>query len=438
MNLRRWPDLRGGQTALAPAISLARRLHGRWRSSLQLRVVATTLVVSAVVVSLLGFFLMQQIAADLLQHAEASAYTQASDGLAFAQVQPWINTQPSLATDFPMTTLVKDLHSTGPGATTDYGVALTLAQNLNRYWYGADKNLKVPLPRDLAQRAGQTRLIFATLRYPTPASPPTTGLLYGAPLGYYKLYYFFPLTQLQSELSLILRTMILVGLALVFLLAGIAWLVTRWVVVPVTRAVRGAQSLARGNLDERLPVHGEDELAALSASFNEMAASLQDKMRELEELSQVQRQFVSDVSHELRTPLTTIRMAADLLFEARQELDSAAARSAELLQSQLERFEALLTDLLEISRYDANVATLDAEVADMGDLVRNSAEVAQQLAERRGARIVFRLPEFAGQRGRARRGRRCRGHLRRRQGRGGGGGAGLRRRACAGRGAPGV
>jgi two-component system, OmpR family, sensor histidine kinase MtrB len=385
-------NLRGGHIVLAPAIPLARRLLARWRSSLQLRVVATTLVVSVVVVSLLGFFLMQQIAADLLQHAEASAYTQASTGLAFAEAQPWISTQPSLATLTPMTTLVNDLHSTGPGVTTDYGVALTPAQNLNWYWYGADVNLKVPLPRDLAQRAGPHRVIFATLRYPKPASPPTTGLLYGVPLGYYKLYYFFPLTQLQSELSLILRTMILVGLALVFLLAGIAWLVTRWVVVPVARAVRGAQSLARGNLDERLAVHGEDELAALSASFNEMAASLQDKMRELEELSQVQRQFVSDVSHELRTPLTTIRMAADLLFEARQELDSAAARSAELLQSQLERFEELLTDLLEISRYDANVATLDAEVADMGDLVRNSAEVAQQLAERRGARIVFRLP----------------------------------------------
>ena len=92
-----------------------------------------------------------------------------------------------------------------------------------------------------------------------------------------------------------------------------------------------------------------------------MAASLQDKMRELEELSQVQRQFVSDVSHELRTPLTTIRMAADLLYEAREQLESAASRSAELLQSQLGRFESLLSDLLEISRYDANAATLDAE-----------------------------------------------------------------------------
>jgi two-component system, OmpR family, sensor histidine kinase MtrB len=68
------------------------------------------------------------------------------------------------------------------------------------------------------------------------------------------------------------------------------------------------------------------------------------------------------------------------------------SRSAELLQSQLERFESLLTDLLEISRYDANVAVLDAEPVDICDLARQSADVAQQLAERRGAKIEFRLP----------------------------------------------
>jgi two-component system sensor histidine kinase MtrB len=115
-------------------------------------------------------------------------------------------------------------------------------------------------------------------------------------------------------------------------------------------------------------------------------------MEELEDLSQVQRQFVSDVSHELRTPLTTIRIASDVLFASRDEMGPAAGRSAELLQSQLERFESLLTDLLEISRYDANAATLDAEPVDVCTLILQSADVAQQLAERRGSKIEFRLP----------------------------------------------
>ena len=98
------------------------------------------------------------------------------------------------------------------------------------------------------------------------------------------------------------------------------------------------------------------------------------------------------MSHELRTPLTTIKIAADVIFASRGDLDPAAGRSAELLLSQLERFESLLADLLEISRHDANVATLDPEPVDVCDVVRNAADVAQQLAERRGAKIGFRLP----------------------------------------------
>ena len=234
---------------------------------------------------------------------------------------------------------------------------------------------------------------FTSMSYPSAANSPVAGLVYGVPVGdYYQLYYFFPLTQVQQTLAQIQRTFLLAGIVLVFLFAAIAALVTRWVVTPVRRAARGAQRLSTGNLDERMPVRGVDELAALATSFNEMAASLQEKMTALQDLSQVQRQFVSDVSHELRTPLTTIKMAAEVLFENRGQLDGPVARSAEVLQSQLDRFESLLTDLLQISKYDANVEVLDPEPVDICDLARHAADVAQQLAERRGAKIEFRLP----------------------------------------------
>jgi len=193
-------------------------------------------------------------------------------------------------------------------------------------------------------------------------------------------------------LSLVQNTLIVAGAGLVVLLAVIVSLVTRWVVVPIRQAAQAASRVSAGNLDERMAARGTDDLAGLANSFNEMAASLQDKLRELQELSSVQRQFVSDVSHELRTPLTTIRIAADVLFGSSDALDPAARRSAELLQSQLERFEALLSDLLEISRHDANVATLDAESADVCDLVLRAAADAEQLAAQRGTRIEFRLP----------------------------------------------
>jgi two-component system sensor histidine kinase MtrB len=164
------------------------------------------------------------------------------------------------------------------------------------------------------------------------------------------------------------------------------------VVTPVRAAAQSAERLAAGLLEERMRVRGQDDLARLASSFNGMAATLHEKIRQLEELSKVQRQFVSDVSHELRTPLTTIRMAADLLHEQRRGFDPAVSRSVELLQNQLERFESLLGDLLEISRYDAGAATLDAESLDLRDLVLQASGDAESLAERHGSKVVLQLP----------------------------------------------
>ncbi|MBX6769108.1 MAG: HAMP domain-containing histidine kinase, partial [Actinomadura rubrobrunea] len=218
------------------------------------------------------------------------------------------------------------------------------------------------------------------------------GLIVGGKTGHFELYYLFPLTQEERTLTRVAWSLLAVGAVLVLLLAAIASLVTRQVVIPVRLAAQGAQRLAAGRLEERMRVRGEDDLARLATSFNEMAANLQEKIGELENLSQVQRQFVSDVSHELRTPLTTIRIAADMIYEHRDAFDPAVARSAELLQSQLERFESLLTDLLEISRYDAGAATLDAESLDMRDLVLRAVGDIQGLAERTGSKVVLQLP----------------------------------------------
>jgi two-component system, OmpR family, sensor histidine kinase MtrB len=378
----------------------------RWRRSLQLRVVTATLVISAVVVAVLGFFLMQQIAARLLQNKEQSAASQALEGMTIVQRRPDVYSAPGANTSTLMCGIAAELQARGSSAGSDYGVAVELASKVDKpvvFSGGCTIGIKGgTVPRDLlakVQSENQTAAIRDPMYY-VPAVLPygakgaqTAGFVFGAPLGnYYQLYYFFPLTQEQQDIALVQHTLLVVGIALVFLLAAIAALVTRWVVVPVRQAAATAQRLSTGNLDDRIPVRGTDELAALGTSFNEMAAGLKEKIAELQDLSQVQRQFVSDVSHELRTPMTTIRIAADVLYAARDRLDASASRSAELLQSQLERFESLLSDLLEISRYDANAATLDAELVDLCDVVRNSADVAQQLAERRGTKIEFRLP----------------------------------------------
>jgi two-component system, OmpR family, sensor histidine kinase MtrB len=373
-------------------------LRARWLRSLQLRVVTTTLVISALVVAVLGFLLMQQITSDQLKATELQSDNVVENGLPSARTTAGVDTRPNgEASQNLMDTIVASLEPP-PNAESSYGVAIELAPGYSGppvYWDAETAGVvTTEIPDKLVskvnelQKDGKSTVSFT---FTSMGSEP--GLVYGVPVGnYYQLYYFFPLNQVQQSLAQIQRTLLLGGVALASLFTAIAALVTRWVVTPVRHAARGAQRLSTGNLDERMPVRGADELAALATSFNEMAETLQEKMRALEALSQVQRQFVSDVSHELRTPLTTIKLAADVLFSNRDRLDGDVARSAEVLQSQLDRFESLLTDLLEISRYAANVAVLDAEPADICDLARQSADVAQQLAERRGAKIEFRLP----------------------------------------------
>ncbi|HMD22739.1 MAG TPA: MtrAB system histidine kinase MtrB [Streptosporangiaceae bacterium] len=388
------------------------QLRSRWHRSLQLRVVSTTLVLSALVIAVLGFFLVQSIAAGLLTSAENSARNQVENGAGFASDQNNLHVlEPQSQFDSLITaeTLTSALQKTS-GSTGSYLVfiQLTTGGPVGVQWVGQRAvNITATIPPGLIDAVGtEQREHRSDNDYTaTPWAQPTMltyapglgssgpALAVGVPVGpYYQLYYVFPLTQQQATLALVQRILVGVGLALVVLLAAIASLVTRWVVLPVRHAAQAAQRVSAGHLEERMQVLGVDDLAALATSFNDMAASLQAKLAELEELSSVQRQFVSDVSHELRTPLTTMKMAADLLFESRQELDAAGGRSAELLQSQLERFEELLVDLLEISRYDAGAATLEADLVDVCDLVRRSADDAQQLAERKGSRIEFRLP----------------------------------------------
>jgi two-component system sensor histidine kinase MtrB len=378
-----------------------RQLSDRWRRSLQLRVITATLVLSVTVVGVLGYILMQHLVTELYNDKVQSSVNIVEAGLSSVAGSDQFSGKPNPQSRANMNGLAQQLASTGE---TPYALEVTLSpayQGPPVYSAGAADGFYASpprLPQTLVKAVRSEKAYRGPLKVWTSmavaaSSKPVSGLLVGAPFGYaYQLYYFFPLAAEQHSIASMQRTLLAVGIAVVFLLAAIAWLVTRWVVIPVRLAAQGARRLSTGKLTERMEVRGTDELAALATAFNDMAASLQEKMMELEDLSQVQRQFVSDVSHELRTPLTTIRIASDVLYAARDEMDPAAGRSAELLQSQLERFESLLADLLEISRYDANAATLDAEPVDVCTIILQSADVAQQLAERRGTKIEFRLP----------------------------------------------
>jgi two-component system sensor histidine kinase MtrB len=194
-------------------------------------------------------------------------------------------------------------------------------------------------------------------------------LVVGGPVGRAELYFFFSEQTLRHELS-VLRTILLSGLGILVLLAGLAGAVlARRTLRPVGRASAAAQSLAEGLLETRLPVTGRDEFGAWAEAFNEMAAALEAKISALSAAQARERRFTADVAHELRTPLTALVGEASLLAEHLDAMPPESRRPAELLIADVGRLRRLVEDLMEISRFDAGRESVQTETVNLGSLV---------------------------------------------------------------------
>ena len=401
--------LQGGRVAVRAVTAPVRALLRWWNRSIQARVVIGVLSLSTVLAFLAGWVLLSQVTHGLLDSKRQSALTQAAAGFDTAQAR-LDSADVSSATDAGGTlNQLMDVLAPRDQASNDYtviviGPLLNLDPNRPDTWaprHSGQIDVASSVPTDVVAQIqsvpGSWWAYTGIHRTPDDTSQPA--VVVGSQVTVtsqnltYGLLYVFPLEEQQQTLSVVVRGMLGAGAVLVVLLSTIAWLVTRQVVTPVRLARRIAERLASGRLEERMHVRGEDDIARLGQSFNQMASGLQRQIRQLEELSRVQQRFVSDVSHELRTPLTTVRMASDLLYEARQDFDAPTARSAELLQAELDRFENLLTDLLEISRFDAGAAALVLTDVDLRDVVHRVVDASAAIAHRQGSVIRLSLPE---------------------------------------------
>jgi len=377
----------------------ARAAWRHWRRSLQLRVAIITMAVAGAVVIVISLILFDQIRTQQLAAKNDAAVSQAQVGVEYARNQ--VVAVPSGDPGSIRETLkrtVDELRTRG-GSAGQFAIVMINRDTTTPLAQPSFAGLTPALPARLVAVVADGNQARQYAVMPTEGGTDVPSLVVGAPVpsqsGTYELYYVFPLDREQRSLEDIRSTVVTSGLALVVLVAGVGALVTQLVVHPVRLAAKTAEQLASGQLERRLPIRGEDDLARLAGSFNRMAASLQRQITQLEDLSRLQQRFTSDVSHELRTPLTTVRMAADILHRARTDFPPDVARSAELLQTELGRFEGLLTDLLEISRYDAGAASLVAEPTDLGPLVADVLTMAKPVAQRREANLVVKLPNEA-------------------------------------------
>jgi len=376
----------------------ARSAVSLWSRSLRLRVLVLTLLLSSVVMIGLGLVLQRQITDRLLSSKVDAAVVQLNNARLTVESQLAGSDVDLTALDDQLKRALEAISgssgASGSGAQgATAGVFDPVIMTLRAGGTPVGKG-SADIPAELKARVSAG---FLAKQYTTVRGAETfPALVVGAPASTsnqsFGVFLIFPLTSEQQTVAVVRVTLLLGGAALALALAVIATLVAAQVVRPVRRAAAVAERLAAGALDERMPVKGAIELTTMARSFNGMAEAIRAQIRQLEEFGRLQRQFTSDVSHELRTPVTTVRMAADLLHAERHEFPPHLARSTELLVAELDRFETLLADLLEISRYDAGMAELNAEPIDIRSHVASCVRAFRPLADNVGVSIAVQLP----------------------------------------------
>jgi len=381
-------------------LARARRL---WRTSLQLRTVAITVALSTVAVTIISGYMSLSIATNLYEARKQQVLAEARQATASAQqlfdssVTQTGTIDLETANSAAQTTI--RAASSNPGG-TQYAILRSDGQSTAQIMLSVtsrELDISVISPELEAQVAQGDGSVYAQAVSLSTATGIDPGIVVGGAIevptaGQYEVYLVYNVRDVQQTLDFVQQTLVIGSLLLVLTIGLVTFFVVRFAIAPVRVAADTAEKLAAGQLEERIPEKGEDVIATLARSFNRMADSLQRQITQLADLSRVQQRFVSDVSHELRTPLTTIRLAGDVLYDQRDQFAPATARTAELLHTQVERFESMLGDLLEMSRFDAGAAQLDTEPTNLVRLVEDSLEGIRPLADEKGSELRLVAP----------------------------------------------
>ena len=368
------------------------RLVEFWRTSLQVRLIVSIFVSSLVVMLVLAFALISVITQRLVDQ-KLDVASQEIDRARFA-VEQQINATGSANSVQVRITSARASISHSSSESTDLATiydTIIVVDNGDGSLTTAPEGFRVPAELRRYVSEGQVSYQFT----PVERADGTVydALLIGSPtesdIPGAQVYLALSMESEASTMALLRGLLSTAGVVVLVLLVGIAWLATQQVILPIRSASRTAQRLAGGHLRERMVVEGEDEMARLAMSFNDMADKLVRQINQLEEYGNLQRQFTSDVSHELRTPLTTVRMAADMIASDSESLAPHTRRASELMTRELDKFEDLLGDLLEISRHDAGVADLSETQIDVRFSLESAWNQVEHLADKLNVRVRF-------------------------------------------------
>lgn len=184
------------------------------------------------------------------------------------------------------------------------------------------------------------------------------------------------LSDVEESMQNINRNFIYYFIAISFLVLVLSLLISETITRPIKRLHAGIQKMAQGRLDQRVHIHGRDEVAQLGAAFNTMA-------KQLENLDQARNEFVSNASHELRTPLSAIKVLSQSLQHSGDTLPPVYMEFLQDIGDEIDRLDNIINELLTLVELDVPETKVVREQVDIADIVGRIVNQLIPLARQR-------------------------------------------------------
>jgi signal transduction histidine kinase len=231
----------------------------------------------------------------------------------------------------------------------------------------------------------------------SPANTPRTFLtvtqpveIAGVPYGYVELS--SPQSLQREAIGTMGTALLFSGLGALAIAIAFGFFIGKTLTDPLRSLAEASRRMAGGDLSARARGERRDEIGALARQFNGMAESLEGSFRDLSVERDSLKRFVADASHELRTPITALSTFTELLQGSAADDPKARAEFLEESGKQLRRLEWITTNLLDLSRLDAGIASLSFGLFDARSLVEEAASALRGRAADKGVSFSITLP----------------------------------------------
>jgi signal transduction histidine kinase len=151
---------------------------------------------------------------------------------------------------------------------------------------------------------------------------------------------------------------------------------------------QAAREIAQGRLDVRVPVTGNDEMASLARTFNDMAEQLEAAAKKQQELDTLRRSLIAWAGHDLRTPLASVRAIVEALADGVVEDSETVSRYLHTAQREIRSLSLLIDDLFELAQLEAGGLRPERLPNSISDLISDTIESFSELAARQGVALA--------------------------------------------------